>query len=568
MPRIRIIDPPIDQLPNLPTPLTDGERQVLELFNAKLPEEWEIYVQPYLNGLRPDFVLLNPNVGIAVFEVKDWNLDAMDYQTDSGRDGVLRLTAHDSVGKKFVIENPVDKVRRYKEAIYELYCPSLPEKSGYASITAGVIFTNALHSRVAQLLNDFYTRDELQYSNYYPIAGSDDIASGNIKRLFPEGSRQSSRWMSPEEAEYLRGWVKEPDYSREQREPLELNQRQQELATTRTIGGYRRVKGPAGSGKTLVIAARAAELADDGKNILAVTFNITLMNYIKDMTVRYRTSREVIRRQIEFIWFHRWCRQVCECGNRVSDYRELFSGAGLNDDVLNRRIAELTQEIYDSPRGHDVPYYDAILVDEGQDFSILWWDTLRKALKPQGEMLLVADKTQNIYGRAKAWTDAAMTGAGFRGPWFSLETTYRLPRDIVPILRRYADSFLVAEEVDIPKQIAPPGPTDLRWIQINPANSVTSTARICVAQTRRQMKTLFEDTAMPDIVFLSQHDEIGREFVCEFVKHNTGVVHTFDADDRESRRQKLRFFKGAPSTQSRQELQDRGDGVFSWHPRW
>tara|TARA_R110001606_G_C15179796_1_gene629186 strand:- start:19 stop:225 length:207 start_codon:yes stop_codon:yes gene_type:complete len=59
--------------------MTAGEQQVFRLFHEHLPKEWEIYLQPHLNGLRPDFVLLNPNVGIAVFEVKDWNLGAMRY---------------------------------------------------------------------------------------------------------------------------------------------------------------------------------------------------------------------------------------------------------------------------------------------------------------------------------------------------------------------------------------------------------------------------------------------------------------------------------------------------------
>lgn len=76
----RFISPPLNQLASLRTPLTTGERQVLYFFDEHLAPEWEIYIQPHLNGLRPDFVLLNPEVGIAVFEVKDWNLDALNYR--------------------------------------------------------------------------------------------------------------------------------------------------------------------------------------------------------------------------------------------------------------------------------------------------------------------------------------------------------------------------------------------------------------------------------------------------------------------------------------------------------
>jgi hypothetical protein len=75
----RLICPPRELLGELRTPLTAGESRVLDFFDQLLPEGWEIYVQPHLNGLRPDFVLLHPVSGIAVFEVKDWDLDAMPF---------------------------------------------------------------------------------------------------------------------------------------------------------------------------------------------------------------------------------------------------------------------------------------------------------------------------------------------------------------------------------------------------------------------------------------------------------------------------------------------------------
>ncbi len=74
----RTISPPRADLESLRQPLEEGEWRVFEFFDAHLPEKWEIYIQPHLNGLRPDFVLLHPDVGIAVFEVKNWDLDAVE----------------------------------------------------------------------------------------------------------------------------------------------------------------------------------------------------------------------------------------------------------------------------------------------------------------------------------------------------------------------------------------------------------------------------------------------------------------------------------------------------------
>ena len=109
---MRIIEPPRDQHPHLRQPLTAGELRVLDVLDDKLPPEWEIYLQPHFNGLKPDFVLLEPNVGIGVIEVKDWNLDAMPYFVKEHRSGRKELYATGADGRDFRVENPFAKIRR------------------------------------------------------------------------------------------------------------------------------------------------------------------------------------------------------------------------------------------------------------------------------------------------------------------------------------------------------------------------------------------------------------------------------------------------------------------------
>lgn len=113
----RLISPPLAELPHLRQPLTPGESMVLDMFCRTLDPGWEIYIQPHLNGLRPDFVLLHPQVGIAVFEVKDWNLDAVDYFIRKGTKRPELWARRD--GKEFSrqTENPFPKVEYYREAI-------------------------------------------------------------------------------------------------------------------------------------------------------------------------------------------------------------------------------------------------------------------------------------------------------------------------------------------------------------------------------------------------------------------------------------------------------------------
>lgn len=111
----RFVSPSKSEFHRLRQPLTLGERKVFEFFDQYLDAEWEIYIQPHLNGLRPDFVLLNPNVGIAVFEVKDWNLDAMSYWLEARASGPpVLLASKGGVTFSHQSDNPIEKVRKYK----------------------------------------------------------------------------------------------------------------------------------------------------------------------------------------------------------------------------------------------------------------------------------------------------------------------------------------------------------------------------------------------------------------------------------------------------------------------
>ena len=101
---------------------------------------------------------------------------------------------------------------------------------------------------------------------------------------------------------------------------------------------------------------------------------------------------------------------------------------------------------------NQVTKYDALLVDEGQDFNLDWWNVLRKAIRPGGEYILVADETQDLYERAQYWTDRTMSGAGFpNGRWAHLTASYRLPPKLIPLLRDFISTFLPNRATNLPE---------------------------------------------------------------------------------------------------------------------
>ena len=166
----RIMDPPKDQWDRLPTPLTPGEREVFELFKEELPLEWEMYIQPHLNGLRPDLVLLNPYAGIGVFEIKDWSLS----------------TLQNTIEYSWKTKSPIKKIKLYEDEIFNLYCPRLDDRNGKAVISAGLIFTRIPQAEVDRLLNCFRDENMQKYPEQYPFAGFKGLEESNIDALFPE----------------------------------------------------------------------------------------------------------------------------------------------------------------------------------------------------------------------------------------------------------------------------------------------------------------------------------------------------------------------------------------------
>ncbi|SLN67170.1 hypothetical protein ROE7235_03710 [Roseibaca ekhonensis] len=562
-----IVHPPLDEISDLRQPLTKGERTVLELFTRKLPPGWEIYVQPHLNGLRPDFVLLNPKVGIGVFEVKDWDLNAMSYRNDFMQVGggqtqrpILRASRD---GESFdVWPNPVQQLRRYKEEIHQLYCPRLEKKNGFAVITAGLIFPFASRDSAAALMAPHQTREEREkYPAYSPISGREALSDGWLEKVFPESSRQSSRYMTPDHADDLRGWLVEPDFSADQRKPLEMDAQQRSLADTRTEGGYRRIKGPAGSGKSVVLAARAAKLAAEGKSVLIATYNITLWHYLRDLVAR-ASGGPGWSNGITTLNFHEWCRRTChEAGQGWSEeYSSLFAGVPEKPDnpLLRKEWRRQWQPVLDRILNVDIPdlasravgepsvtRYDAILVDEGQDYRLPWWNALRRALKNGGECVLVADATQDVYGTAGAWTDNAMRGAGFSGGWAQLETSYRLPNDAMDMARFFAQKFLPQETIDLPKPEQGSlalHPCTLRWVQREPETAATDS---CVAEILSMLKRSGRDgLANADICLLTDDQRAGAEVVRLLREKNINAVTTFDERGIESKRNKMGFWMG------------------------
>ncbi|MEO8218139.1 MAG: hypothetical protein ABI718_13755, partial [Acidobacteriota bacterium] len=484
------------------------------LLDAALPEDWEIYVQPHLNGCRPDFVLLSSLRGVAVIEVKDV-----------------------SKPDEAFFRRAIGTLRIYESEIEEIYCPTIEQRAGkvIASRSARLVLTNVNRHDLNAATSPGLRRR---------MVAADELHE--ITRLVP-GVLSVPQEMASDVVADLRSWLDEPRCSREQRHPLfrELNAKQRTLVGQGPGSpGQRRVRGSAGSGKSLVLAARAAHLAKyEGKRGLVTSFNLTLLHYLRDLAVRYPVPERnaLVNEFVTWLHFHAWCKRICFEAGMSDQYAALWRGLTTENrsSPLDSALPALTREALKISN----PQYDFIMVDEGQDWQPDWWRTVQDSLRPGGEIMLVADRTQNLYGRRAKWTDSSMAGAGFRGNWTTLETSYRLPSTVIPKVRYFASRF-IRTGINLP-EVDPQAtlvPCVVEWTNVRRGEEAGRCAE-AVARLHRG-DVIGERVSPPDIVLLVQDRKTGEKCVAELGRRGYKVCHTFSEFPDEQKRLKNAFFRG------------------------
>jgi hypothetical protein len=493
--------------------LTAGEEKVLDILDSELAEEWELYVQPHLNGLRPDFLCLHPSGSAVVVEVKDWTFDTcrMTWRTRPRAAPVPSVVLG---GKPCLQRNPIEQIYGYRSLVAQL---SWPAAGPCLDVRGLLAFPFSLTgSAVAALAPAIEHRRSIDVL----IAGSDLLTSIAGRPEFapmPHGKRQDA-------AALIRDFLVEPD-AVVVTSPLQLTRRQRELVITRTESGYRRIRGAPGSGKSVVLAARAAELSRQGSDVLVVCFNLALVSYLR----KAAWSFGAIESRITFLGFHEWCQRVMVETGRYPEYKALW-GKFTAHRVLNTELPCAVAQALDSDGGELASRFDAILVDEGQDYLPEWWNCLRRVRRNGGEMVLAADPGQDLFGRAESWTESAMTGAGFTGPWSDLGASVRMPSNLIGHARAFAEMFLPTSGVLLPEEPPPKlfEDSSLMWHQVAPSRFLSAAADAFVAMLDTVERRPVVHPILPgEVVLLAESNVQGKEIVSELAARGIRVSHTF-----------------------------------------
>jgi hypothetical protein len=441
----RII-PSWEHIENFKQPLTEGELHLLKFLDNTLKKDevfknggdltlyngWLIFVQPFLNGSRPDVIIFNPNVGIQIIEVKDWNLNNYSFRKSStGKWDFYFTNSKGSYPEK----SPVKQVDYYKEKLTGQLIPQIGEEIDKNDKRYALIKTSIYcHKATTEQSQDLF-RTQIKDYKYFPVFGIDLLTASNLRKIVPDSYLpQSYYWKRSWNKEIL-FWLYPPMHSIEQGLELTLNPNQKKFAEPQK--GHFRVRGVAGSGKTQVLAYRAGKLASQGYKVLILSFNITLWHYIKDMV--QRSPFEFSWDRFTFSHFHGFCKDI------LNEFGENWPSQSGDDETVFKEI--VPNKVLEVIKGKKHEKYDAIFIDEGQDYYIEWYSMLRHFLTDRDEVVVVCDKKQNIYSRKTEWLDKRRTGVEKFGDWIELRTIVRLPERIAGITKEFSEKFNLNRDV-------------------------------------------------------------------------------------------------------------------------
>lgn len=157
------------------------------------------------------------------------------------------------------------------------------------------------------------------------------------------------------------------------------------------------VRGGAGTGKTVLAVRRAQQLADEGKRVALLCFNAPLADHLRTENLPYTARGGAARDLIDTMTFQAfarwWLGEVKRTHRRdhLADARR--QKPGRDEDAVLVPLA-LGWALDDAR-----PAYDAIIIDEGQDFGDEDWNAI-ETLAEGRHLAILYDPNQAVFRRA------------------------------------------------------------------------------------------------------------------------------------------------------------------------
>ncbi|NPA51191.1 MAG: UvrD-helicase domain-containing protein [Epsilonproteobacteria bacterium] len=411
---------PLVAIPQTLDSMNRSEKSIFKrlqlLYLAQSPISY-LYLEPQITNLFPDFILIDPSRGVLIIEVKGWSID---YIKEINNKSVITKNNEELI-------NPTYRARQYFNALQNILknAPStLVDKNNNLDINlqAVVIFTDitqneASSTQIDRFLDHYPVR--VIYKDEFNKSTIDTLFNNKIKPLPPKSINIIRATIFPE--------LKIKSQSTSNIAVLDIEQ--ERFAKSLPLGHYM-ITGIPGSGKSVTLVARAIYLAKKFREwkILIVTYNKLLKNQLSLQIEKIKNElkdRGVIIDNIEVATFHQKALEFSSITPSPTEARDSdFWRYTLPKEALKN--------------GYEA--YDAILVDEYQDFYKDWLKFLLKILKPHKDknnkllknIFLAGDRLQSIYNPSEInWKRDI--GLDMRGRSKLLKTSYRVTKEHIQL---------------------------------------------------------------------------------------------------------------------------------------
>ncbi len=364
-----------------------SEQQVFEAFREGLPEDWVVlhsrrFLLPAVNGRRPqegeiDFLVLDPARGLLAIEVKGGEVQCQGGEWTSTENG--RIHALEDPGSQAA--SGIRALDRWLQQQAPLR-KARPAPSRRIAFGHGVVLPRTHVSGdlgpalPRQLILDSrdLTRPKEALDGifaFHELTGpplSRAAVELFVNLLLPSLGlvRALSVQVEHERAALVR-------LTEEQLRVLASLERNPRIA----------IAGGAGTGKTVLAAEKARRLAASGQRALLLCFNRPLADHLKQHAEGYDVNT-----------FHGLCDELAQQAGLAFPVPQ-------SDDETQRQFWEhqAPNILYEALTVLPDRRWDALIIDEGQDFRANWWESLRFALEdPENSTLYVFhDPHQNVY---------------------------------------------------------------------------------------------------------------------------------------------------------------------------
>lgn len=513
----------IDQLTVKPT---EGESFLLNKLAQELDDTFDVYFNPYLDGDRPDFLILKKGHGAIIIEVKDW--DMSNYFIDQNNHW---RTTHNP---KIRTSAPMQQAFKYKSHLFELHIPSL----GFANILNSNFYKTIqcfvyLHTTTKDRLSALYDRpinevkqlinsgNEQRYtSKKYQLERDrfNTFAQDNISSLIKKINNLKKNPIFQDHIydDFTKILIP-PKHFEEQGHYYTFDKYQNKLLDS-VPNAKMKIRGVAGSGKTTILAEKTARaFKRHNSTVLVLTYNLALRNLIRDKIKKaFRFNNlEFDNKSIEISNYHYFFKSQLNnlgipfptSGDQDEDLENFENNEILDLDFQEKSNAEIiglsSKDLFEIEKNardeklvledffervfktdlfkeaNEKPIkYQTIFIDEVQDFEVEWLEIIiSNFLAEDGEMVLFGDQNQNIYNRLINKQDYPVT-RGF-GHWKNLKISHRQDdKAFADLCNAYKDTFLKEYpdqlEHDIIENLAFSF-SDKKYLQIPQADSVQAT---------------------------------------------------------------------------------------------